>query len=157
MSKINLLSVFFLIVLFGCANTYKLEKKPVLSFTDSSYSSWSSGVKGGGSGFSVFLKMDESDTLDDKKIELKGVYFKDKYASLKLQGLGSYQAFFKNKSNSDRFVSDAQKDHKKEVSKEEKIPFVLNENEAVVSCLINGKQKYIKVVLTKKKTRGVPM
>lgn len=153
MSKINLLSVFFLIVFFGCANTYKLENKAVLSFTESSYNSWFSGVKGGGSGYSVFLKMDESDVLNAEKIELKGVYFKEKYANLKLQGLGSYQAFFKRKGDSGMLPIKV----KKEVIKEEKIPFVLNENEAVVSCLINGKQKYIKVVLTKKKTRGIPM
>ena len=157
MSKINLLSVFFLIVLFGCANTYKLEKKAVLSFTESSYNSWSSGVKGGGSGYNVFLKMDEGDISDDKKIELKGVYFKGKYANLKLQGLGSYQAFFKNNSNSDRLVSDANNEGEKEVIKEEEIPFVLNENEAVVSCLINEKLTYFKIVLTKKKTIGFPM
>ena len=146
-------SSFFLITIFGCANTYKLENKAVLSFTESSYNSWFSGVKGGGSGFSVFLKMDKNDALDAEKIELKGVYFKDKYANLKLQSLGSYQAFFKNKSTSDMFASDAHK----ELIKEEQIPFVLNENEAVVSCLINGKQKYVKVILTRKKTRGVPM
>ena len=153
MCKTNLLSVFFLIVLSGCANTYKLEKKPVLKFSESSYISWFSGVKGGGSGSSVFLKMDKNDNLDHKKIELKGVYFKEKYADLKLQGLGSYQAFFKRKGNSGRLQIKA----KKEVVKEEKIPFVLSGTEAVVSCLINGKQTYVKVILTKKKTKGVPM
>ena len=153
MCKINFLSVFFLIVLFGCANTYQLEKKPVLNFTETSYMSWFSGVKGGGSGFSVFLKIDESDNFNHKKIELKGVYFKEKYADFKLQGLGSYQAFFKRKGDSGRLPIKA----KKEETKEEKIPFVLSGTEAVVSCLINGKQTYVKVVLTKKKTRGVPM
>ena len=72
MSKINLLSFFFVLVFFGCANTYKLDKKAVLNFTEASFNSWSSGVKGGGSGFSVFLKMDESNHLDHKKIKLIG-------------------------------------------------------------------------------------
>ena len=153
MCRTKLLSIFFLIVLSGCANTYKLEKKSVLNFTETSYISWFSGVKGGGSGFSVFLKMDERDNLNNKNIELKGVYFKEKYADFKLQGLGSYQAFFKRKGGSGRLPIKA----KKEVVKVEKIPFVLSGKEAVVSCLINGKQKYVKVILTKKKTKGVPM
>jgi hypothetical protein len=154
MSKINLLSLFFLIVFFGCANTYKLEKKAVLSFTESSYGSWFSAVKGGGSGFNVYLKIDESDS---KKVELKGVYFKGKYANLKLQSLGKYQAFIKQNSKSDRLEFNDRIEDKKDATKEEEIPFVLNDNEAVISCLINEKQKYVKIVLTKKKTLDIPM
>lgn len=153
MSKINLLSFFFLVTLFGCANTYKLEKEATLSFSESSYNSWFSGVRGGGSGFNVFLKMDN---LDNKKVELKGVYFRNKYANLKSQSLGSYQAFFKqkNNSNSDRLEVDT---YKKAEIKEEKIPFILSADEAVISYLIDKKIKYTKIILTKKKTMDFPM
>lgn len=150
MSKINILSFFFLIVFFGCANTYKLQEKAVLNFSELSYSSWSSGVKGGGSGFNIFLKIDN---LENNKTELKGVYFRGKYASLKLQGIGSYQAFFKqnSNSNSDKLEVDAHVDNKVEIIEEDKIPFVLSADEAVISYLDNKKLKYTKVVLTKKK------
>jgi len=157
MYKIKLLSVFLLIVLFGCANTYKFEKKVILNFTESSYNYFSSGVKGGGFGFNIFFKMDERDHLDDTKMKLKGIYFKGKYANFKSQGLGKYQAFIKQNNNSDRLAFHDHKGHKTEVAKEEVIPFVLIDSEAVISCLINEKLTYIKIILAKKKTKGFPM
>ena len=157
MNKFNYLSFFFLFVLIGCANTYKLEKKSILNFNESYYSLWSSGVKGGGSGFSIYLMMDKNSNLDKKDVKIQGIYFKEKYTTLKYQELGKYQAFIKADSNSDKLELESNiKDEKVEV-KNEKIPFVLKDNEAVVSYLIKEKLKYVKIELTKKKTMDFPM
>lgn len=157
MNKINYLSFFFVFALFGCANTYKLEKKSILNFNESYYSSWSSGVKGGGSGFSVFILLAENSNLDKKEVKLQGIYFKDKFTNLKHQGLNKYQAFIKAASNSDKLESESDKKESSVEIKNKKIPFVLKDNEAVISYLSKEKLKYVKIILTKKKTMDFPM
>lgn len=144
MSKANFLSFFLVSIFFGCANTYKLEKKVELNFTESYYKNWYSPIKDGGSGFSIYLSLDT--TNQDKNSKIEGIYFKEKYATLKDQGANKFQAFIKqdNESESQKLIKD-------------EIPFKLKNNEAVVSYLVNKKQKYVKIILSKKKTMDFPM
>ena len=138
MSKTNLLMFFLASIFLGCANTYKLEKKSELNFTESYYKNWSSGVKDGGSGFNIYLSLDNSN--NDKNIKIEGIYFKEKYTNLKPQGDNKFQGFIKDG-----------------VSNEVEIPFKLKENEAVISYLVKEKLKYVKINLTKKSTMDFPM
>ena len=46
---------------------------------------------------------------------------------------------------------------KKEITAEEKIPFDLNRDEAVISYFENNTKKFMKVILTKKDSNEVPM
>ena len=157
MFKIKVLSCCFLFALIGCANNYKLEQNPILSFNESYYNLWSSGVKGGGAGFNVYLVVDKSSNLDKRNRKIEGIYFKEKYTQLKHQGLNKYQAFIKEDNNLDTLEIDATKEVKAVEIKKKKIPFILKENEAIISYLINGEQKYVKIKLTKKETIDFPM
>lgn len=141
MSKTNFLSFFLLSIFLGCANTYKLEKKSELNFKESYYKNWSSGIKEGGAGFSIYLFLDNS--VNDKNIVVEGIYFKGKFTNLKDQGKGKFQGFIKE--------SDSKKTNELE------IPFKLDNNEAVVSYSAEGKLKYVKIVLAKKSTMDFPM
>jgi hypothetical protein len=157
MTKIKFLSFLFVFVFIGCANSYKLEKKSILSFNESYYSPWSSGVKGGGAGVHVFILVDENINLSEKNTKIEGVYFKGKYAKLKHQELNKYQAFIKEDSNSDALEFENNIEKKAVETKNEKIPFVLKDNEAVISYVTKEKNKYVKIILTKKETKGFPM
>lgn len=157
MSKINFLSFFSFMLFLGCANTYKLEKTSDFNFSESYYSSWSSGIREGGSGFNIFLTMEENSKFNDGNNKLEGIYFKGKYVKLKYQGLDKYQAFIKENNNSDILKFEDYPINKTVATKQEKIPFILKDNEAVIHYLINNKQHYIKTILTKKKTIDFPM
>ena len=157
MFRIKFFSCCFLVALIGCATNYKLEKKSVLSFNESYYNLWSSGVKGGGAGFNVYLVVDKSSNLDKRNTKIEGIYFKEKYTQLKDQGFNKYQAFVKEDNNLERLEIDNSKEVKAAEIEKKKIPFNLKESEAVVSYLINDEQKYVKIKLTKKETINFPM
>ena len=157
MTKINILKCCFLFVLMGCANTYKLEKKSNLSFSESYYKFTPTGVKGGNSAYNIHIKIDKNSSLDKKNLKILGVYFKEKYAKFKLQKLDTYQAYIKDKGNADKLEFDTNKGLKSVEGKQKKIPFILQGNEAVVRYSVNQKQKYLKIVLTKKNLKTFPM
>ena len=156
MKKYKFLSFLVIAVIMGCANAYKLEKKSNLNFTESYFKSWSSGVKDGGSGYSIFLFLDKNFDLKNNKTEIKGIYFKEKYASIKAQGENKFQAFVKDGSIVNVIVEKGKKEIV-ETKEDEKIPFELKENEAVISYLVNDKNKYVKIILNEKKTMDFPM
>jgi hypothetical protein len=158
MTKIKFTSFLFLFVFIGCGSNYKLEKKSIISFNESYFSPWSSGVKGGGSGFHVFILIDENINLTEKGTKIEGVYFKGKFTKLKHQELNKYQAFINEGSNvADALEFENNIETKIVETKNEKIPFVLKDNEAVISYVTKEKNKYVKIILTKKKTKGFPM
>ncbi len=153
MSKINLLSFISLFIFFGCANTYKLEKKSSLSFKESYYTLFSSAVKDGDSGYNIYLVLNDSINLEEDEINLKGVYFKDGYSDLKKQENNLYQAFITVKGSG----ITSEKDYSTAKKEKNKVPFSLKENEAVISYKEKGKQRYFKIVLKNKKTIDIPM
>jgi hypothetical protein len=159
MTKINILKCCFLFVLIGCANTYNLEENSILSFSESYYKFSSTGVRGGNSGYEVYLKVDKKSGLDKKKAKLQGIYFKEKYVALKYQESNTYQGYIIEKSTADKLEFDNIKEHSttKEEALVEKIPFLLKDNEAVIKYSINRKLKYVKIILTKKKVNFFPM
>ena len=156
MKKYKFLSFLVIAVIMGCANAYKLEKKSNLNFTESYFKSWSSGVKDGGSGYSIFLFLDKNFDLKNNKTEIKGIYFKEKYAQIKGQGQNKFQAFIKEGSGVD-IIAEKGKKELVEIKNDEKFPFELKENEAVINYLVNDKNKYVKIVLSKRKTMDFPM
>jgi hypothetical protein len=157
MTKINILKGCFLFLLMGCANTYKLDKKSNLSFSESYYKFTPTGVKGGDSAYNIHVTIDKNSSLDKKNIKILGVYFKEKYAKFKGQGLDTYQAYVKEKGNADKLEFDTNKALKVVEGKEEKIPFILHGNEAVIRYSVYEKQKYLKIILTKKNLKTFPM
>ena len=63
----------------------------------------------------------------------------------------------KEKGNVDTLKFDTNKVLKVVEVKEEKTPFILQGNEAVIRYSVNEKQKYLKIILTKKNLKTFPM
>lgn len=146
----NGFSSFVLItLLFSCAsNKITLETEPPIHISNAFYTEWVSGIKEGGTGLNLSLLVNKKET--NKK--LVGIYFRNKYASLKFNKPNMYSGFIRT-SKGERIELEG-----KEIDFEEesaKLPFPLKENEAVVVCLINNKKKYFKISL-EEKIIGIP-
>lgn len=150
----SLIFVFIFTIFSACkslGNQYVIEKSPHLNLEETYYQKYTSGVKGGGSGYSIFIFADAT-----KNIVIEGVFFRKRYSKLKFHGAKKYQAFIKNNQNLEPNVNESET-RKKEITAEEKIPFDLNRDEAVISYFENNTKKFMKVILTKKDSNEVPM
>lgn len=157
MKRIALVSVFF-IMMMGCASKFSLELNSFINTNESYYTVWNPPIKEGGSGYSVYIVLDEKTGLNMKQIELQGIYFKDTYSALKYQKPRLYQGFIKNKASIDTFEMEGalrNQTGKKEVTEE--IPFKLTGQEAVIVYKVKSVEKYIKIELRKKETLELPM
>tara|TARA_R110002073_G_scaffold123234_2_gene266872 strand:+ start:56769 stop:57248 length:480 start_codon:yes stop_codon:yes gene_type:complete len=145
---------FLIIVTFiGCngkkKNQLKIEENATLSFQEAYYQDRVSGVKGGGSGINIFLVRNESDF---EEIEIKGIFFHEKYTTLKTYGSNKHQGFIKGNANNEDIEEVMVGEEKKKIETiEENFPFDLQANEAVISFLDEGVLKYNKITLVKKK------
>ena len=160
MNKKNILGLFSLLMMISissCSNKFHLEKKSSLSFNESYYSKWTSGVQGQGSGFAIYLVIDKSVDVGNKDIKILGIYFREKYSTLKYQGSNKYQGFIKNNENLETVSPDSKITTTNNEIDDKKIPFSLKDNEAVVSYKINEKQKYVKINLIEKQATSFPM
>ena len=156
--KIVALRVVFFIIIVGCASKLNLVSNTFINKTESYYTSWSSPIRGGGSGYSIYVVLDPKFDLNTKQIEMQGIYFKHKYSTLKLQKPGLYQGFIKNKASNNTLEMEGDfrnQTTKKEVT--EDIPFKLVGQEAVIVYKLKDVLKYVKLELSKKETLEVPM
>jgi hypothetical protein len=96
--------------------------------------------------------------LNASKIEIQGLYFKDKYCTLKYQNQHLYQGFIKNKSNNNTLEMEGDLDSQPlEEDVAEDIPFKLTGQEAVIVYKVKNVLKHVKIELRKKQTLEVPM
>lgn len=149
----------FLLLMFSflnsCGSKYILETDTILKFKDATFKSWSAGIKGGGTGYSITLKLNDSIDFRKKSILLKGIYFREKLSKLKKQNEGLYQAFISSKVN---ILSEEIRGGKTLPTKSnEKIPFNILDNEAVIVYQQKKKLKYYKLKLKQLKTIDFPM
>ena len=156
----SLFLTIFMIV--GCGNKYQIEKQSVLDFSESYYQRWTAGVKGGGSGINIFLTLKPEVNLDDKNIQVEGIYFKEFYTELQFYPPTKFQGAIKTKGNSkDAFEllqgGSANNESNKDDEKKVEIPFQLENNEAVISYKEKGVQRYFKITLAKKTMMNQPM
>jgi hypothetical protein len=152
------LRAIFVIMILGCASKFNPESKTVINTTESYYTLWNSPVIGGGSGYSVYIVLDKNLDLNASKIEIQGLYFKDKYCTLKYQNQRLYQGFIKNKSNNNTLEMEGDlnpQSIKEDVAEE--IPFKLTGQEAVIVYKVKNVLKHVKIELRKKQTLEVPM
>ena len=150
-------AVFFILIL-GCASKFNPESKTVINTTESYYTLWSSPIRDGGSGYSIYVVLDEKQDINTKHIEIQGIYFKDKYCTLKYQKQHLYQGFIKNKSNKNTLEMEGDlnpQSIKEDVAEE--IPFKLTGQEAVIVYKVKNVLKHVKIELRKKQTLEVPM
>ena len=57
-NQIHIFRLFLLVCLLGCSNQFKIEKNSSLTVKEFYYQEWVSGLKGGGSGYNIFLFLD---------------------------------------------------------------------------------------------------
>jgi hypothetical protein len=138
----------------SCANGKKLQEEPPVALQEAYYTTWTSGAKGADSGFSLFIPAE-----DNLGVELDSVYFRGRKAAIEKSGAAEnlYVAYFKIPSDEGKARDVIMHvDPKKEYGNKppqlpEKIPFQLEEGEAVVKYTRNGKEKYFRITGIKKR------
>lgn len=85
-------------MILGCASKFGLESNSFINTTESYYSEWNSPIRDGGSGYSIYIFLDEKLKEPTKLFEIQGIYFKDTYVNLKHQNTSLYQDLLKIKS-----------------------------------------------------------
>jgi hypothetical protein len=152
------LRAIFVIMILGCASKFNPESKTVVNTTESYFTLWNSPIRGGGSGYSVYIVLDKNLDLNAAKIEIQGLYFKDKYCTLKYQKQHLYEGFIKNKSNNNTLEMEGYlnpQSIKEDVADD--IPFKLTGQEAVIVYKLKNVLKHVKIELREKQTLEVPM
>jgi hypothetical protein len=152
------LRAIFVIMILGCASKFNPESKTFVNTTESYFTLWNSPIRGGGSGYSVYIVLDKNLDLNAAKIEIQGLYFKDKYCTLKYQKQHLYQGFIKNKSNNNTLEMEGYlnpQSIKEDVADD--IPFKLTGQEAVIVYKLKNVLKHVKIELREKQTLEVPM
>ncbi|XLS29329.1 hypothetical protein ACJD0Z_00575 [Flavobacteriaceae bacterium M23B6Z8] len=152
---IQLLLISFIMAVFSnCAGSQKLQQEVPFTMGTVYSQKWVAGVEGGGSGVNVGVPVDNL----PEEIQLDSIFFRGKRAPLIQETTEKgnlYMARFKTELNQKKDII-SHEDPRMEVgneppSIEEKIPFELNENEAVISYTHKGKKKYYKISNVKPK------
>ena len=157
MKMFALRTIFFTMIL-GCASKFNPESNTFINTTESYYTVWSSPIRGGGSGYSIYVVLDPKLDLNSKQIEIQGIYFKEKYSALKYQKPGLFQGFIKNTASNSN--PEMEGDFRNQTAKEavaEDIPFKLVGQEAVIVYKAKNALKYVKIKLHKKESLETPM
>lgn len=143
-----LFSVFLLFVMVSfsqCSSSKKMQKKAPVKIVEVYSQDWVAGIQGGGAGTNVFIKI-----ADGNPVSLDSLYFRKKVTPLELASNNNYVAYFLSHTNrgpDDLIMSGNAKEEfgNSMPLKQEKFPFELKDNEAVVSYKDNGKTKYFKI------------
>jgi len=125
----------------------KLQEKIPFTIVSSYSKAWTGGQPDSGSGINVHITIQN---LDTEKIELKDFYFRGQKTTLEdntQQTNGLYIARYIKPATKDIVMH---KDPKKEAGNEppqlkEKLPFVLKNNEGIISYVEAGTLKYYKL------------
>ena len=136
--------------LTGCANGKKIQEEAPLSLQQPYYTDWT----GETSGLSLFIPVE-----DQQGVQLDSVYFRGRGAVLERSGAEPhlYVAYFKIPSEEGKSTDVIMHiDPKKEYGNKppqlpKKIPFELQEGEAVVKYSRDGKEKYFRITGIQKK------
>mgnify|MGYP006135201081 CR=1 FL=1 len=151
-------TVFFIMIL-GCASQFNPVSNTFINTKESYYTVWNSPIRGGGSGYSIYIVLDKKLDLNISQIEIQGIYFKDKYSALKYQKPGLYQGFIKNKATNTTTLQmeGALRPQPEKEAVTEDIPFKLIGQEAVIVYKSKDVLKYVKIELHKKENFDLPM
>lgn len=141
-----LLVMFFIMVSFSkCASTQKLDKSLSMDLGAVYYKSWVAGVKGGGSGFNIFIPI----TSNPNNIMLDSVFFKGKQVKLEYRNNSIFIGRFKTSINQKHDVvmsSNRLAEYENKVPElTTRSPFQLKEDECVVSYRLKNKVHYFKI------------
>ncbi|GAA3588119.1 hypothetical protein Q4Q39_18030 [Flavivirga amylovorans] len=154
-------SLLFLLITIGfyqCASTQKLENKLPLEIGEVYSQHWVSGVRGGGSGYNVFIPIKSNPS----KIVLDSLYFKGKRVKLESKSASVFVGRFKSEANQRQDIimsSDPLAEYGNSVPKiSKKMPFELNDTECIISYQKGNKTLYYKISnITKKASTEYPI
>ncbi len=153
--KSILKSLLFLLIVVGfsqCASTKRLEDKLPLEIGVVYSQHWVSGVRGGGSGYNLFIPIKSN----PNKIVLDSLYFKGKRVKLEQKNASVFVGRFKTEANHKHDIimsSDPLAEYGNTVpGLSKKTPFELNDTECVVSYQGGNKVLYYKISNVIKKT-----
>ena len=153
--------IIITLILFSgisCSNKYVLDKNPEINISTASYKKWVSGVRGGGSGFIIFIDLKKDYNLEKENIKLLSVYFNGGNCKLKKQSKSLYQGYIASTNNTiDIELDRLPRKVEKQNLKQEKIQFNLSKDEAVLCFIKNGKKRYQKINLKEQKLKNIPM
>ena len=142
-----------LLGLTNCANGKKLQEEAPIPLQEAYYTTWTAGLKGADSGFTLFIPAE-----DRPGVKLDSVYFRGRSAVLQKSEAKPdlYLAYFKIPAKEKPGDVIMHIDPKKEYGNKppqlpEKIPFDLEEGEAVIKYSRDGKEKYFRITGIKKK------
>lgn len=146
----------------SCESKLKIENQSVLSFKQSYYHRWTSGIKGGGSGIDIFLVLKSGVDLKENDVLVDGVYFQGFYTALKFHAPNKLQGVIITKENlGDSFDTlggtSKRNESEKKIDENIEVPFQLENDEAVISYKEKGIQKFFKITLIKKEITSQPM
>ncbi len=127
-------SILSCLFFMQCSSAQKLQKEASFKTNQVYYQSWVAGVRGGGSGINVFIPV----TSELKNLKLDSIYFRGHKVILttKPQNPNLYIG---------RILTEGNRQDDAVLMDENKIPFDLKDNEAVVSYVENNSTKYIKL------------
>ena len=148
-----ILKVLIIYFLLGCSNKFKIDKKELIKFEEAYYQEWVAGIKGAGAGINITLiPMKE---IRDNSIKVQGIYFRNEYTKLTFYQASKFQGTIKTNKNDS--TTSLEGDKIESTTKKKSIPFKLKENEAIISYVKDGKKRYFKITLTKKRLKDLPM
>lgn len=138
----------FLFIFANCANGKKLQEEPPVDLEQAYYTSYTGAVKGATSGFNLFIPLAEG-----RNIQMDTVYFRGRKAVVQRDSLNPdlYVATFKIPSKEAKapeliMHEDPKMEYGNPVPERlEKMPFDMENDEAVVQYTQNGKVKYFKI------------
>ncbi len=141
----------------NCSTAQKLQNEAPANFEDVYFQKWTGGVKGSGSGITLFIP------VANASIELDSVYFRGKAAKLETKPqnktlfIGRFETHF-NQREDIILSSDPLEEAKNELPKKvESIPFELEDNECVISYKEDKKTLYFKITgITEKEQQHYP-
>ncbi len=154
-NTIALLAISFLFMsLSNCGGAQAINGKmdliqnPPFKITDAYFQKWVAGVKEGGSGTNIYIVFEEV----KPNVVFQDVYFQKQISSLKKssENTSSYVSHFIDAPSKETIMSaDAIKEAQNTPSKP--FPFALEENQAIIAYMFEGKQQYYKVLTISKK------
>ncbi|MCL5127286.1 hypothetical protein [Algibacter sp. L4_22] len=153
MKFLKLISSAFLLLVISftftqCASSQKLQKKMPFDLGETYFQNWNSGIKHGDSGTNLYISINANN-----EIALDSVYFKNQVKKLELLKNNIYVAHFITKQKPHiNLSSNREEEYGNTIQKQTKpIPFVLNNDECVITFKHGEKTMYYKILNISKK------
>lgn len=133
----------------------EFQENPPFDLINSYYQDWVAGVKEGGSGTNFHLRFQTM----EPEVQLQDIYFQGNVVPLerKMTSAIAYVGYLKNKANSRDIIMDSDPIKETVNTPPKKIPFPLEDTDAVISYIYKGSLQYYKIEnITRKEMLAYP-